>query len=240
MNGTSAQYCNLRTREGEILKIPFFPADQEAIDALIQHVQGSGAHHDGEAEDKREYTIHGRRNGKTAIFFALFLLLAGCKEVPVSESSEPLNSNNVIKWFDCLNGDEMAWDGVKEYDLDEFSGVTFRWHPERLEAVADGTTIPLYDGMPIWSVYFYDLTGDGNPELCSTISFGSGIIDDRIIIYDYAGGASYELSDRGNFDYVLNMQEDSLIVEKRAYMQDELIESGELVFLNDTIQIKTE
>lgn len=55
-----------------------------------------------------------------------------------------------------------------------------------------------------------------------------------------AGGASYELSDRGNFDYVLNMQEDSLIVEKRAYMQDELIESGELVFLNDTIQIKTE
>lgn len=70
MNGTSAQYCNLRTREGEILKIPFFPADQEAIDALIQHVQGSGAHHDGEAEDKREYTIHGRRNGKTAIFFA--------------------------------------------------------------------------------------------------------------------------------------------------------------------------
>ena len=109
-----------------------------------------------------------------------------------------------------------------------------------LEAVADGTTVPLYDGMPIWSVYFYDLTGDGNPELCSTISFGSGIIDDRIIIYDYAGGASYELSDRGNFDYVLNMQEDSLIVEKRAYMQDELIESGELVFLNGTIQIKTE
>ena len=34
LNGTSAQYCNLRTREGEILKIPFFPADQEAIDAL--------------------------------------------------------------------------------------------------------------------------------------------------------------------------------------------------------------
>ena len=147
-----------------------------------------------------------------------------------------LNKRNMI--FDLVR---FLQDGVIIFDdLDEFSGVTFRWHPERLEAVADGTTIPLYDGMPIWSVYFYDLTGDGNPELCSTISFGSGIIDDRIIIYDYAGGASYELSDRGNFDYVLNMQEDSLIVEKRAYMQDELIESGELVFLNDTIQIKTE
>lgn len=84
------------------------------------------------------------------------------------------------------------------------------------------------------------MTGDGKPELCSTLSFGSGTIDNRIIIYDYAGGVSYELSDRGNFDYVLNMQEDSLVVEKRVSMQDELVESGELVFLNDTIQIKTE
>ena len=84
------------------------------------------------------------------------------------------------------------------------------------------------------------MTGDGNPEICSTISFGSGIIDNRILIYDYAGGASYELSDRGNFDYVFNMQKDSLVVEKRVYMQDELVESGKLVFLDDTIQIKTE
>ena len=134
----------------------------------------------------------------------------------------------------------MVWDGVKEYNLEEFSGVTFRWKPEQLEAVTDKGIVPLYNGMPIWSVYFYDLTGDGKPELCSTLSFGSGIVDDRIIIYDYAGGVSYELSDRGNFDYALNMQEDSLIVEKRVYMQDELVESGELIFLNDTIQIKTE
>ena len=166
--------------------------------------------------------------------------LAGCGNAPASESSEPEESNTVIKWFDCLHGDEMDWDGVKEYPLDEFPGVTFRWQPEQLEAVTDKESIPLYGGMPIWSVYFYDLTGDGNPEFCSTRSIGSGIIDNRIIICDYAGGASYELSDRGNFDYVLNAQDDSLIVEKRVCMQDELVESGELVFLNDTIQIKAE
>ena len=106
--------------------------------------------------------------------------------------------------------------------------------------MTDKGIVPLYNGMPICSVYFYDLTGDGNPELCSTLSIGSGIIDNRIMIYDYAGGASNELSDRGNFDYVLNMQEDSLVVEKRVYMQNELVESGELVFLDDTLQIKTE
>ena len=82
-----------------------------------------------------------------------------------------------------------------------------------MEAVTDKEVVPLYEGMPIWSVYFCDLTGDGIPELCSTLSFGSGMIDNRIIIYDYAGGASYELSDRGNFDYILNMREDSLVVK---------------------------
>ena len=175
-----------------------------------------------------------------ALCVTLLAALTGCGKSPVSENDEPSNSTNVIKWFDCFNGDEMVWDGVKEYNLDEFSGVTFRWHPERLEAVTDKEILPLYTGMPIESVYFYDLTGDGKPELCSTLSIGSGIVDNRIIIYDYAGGASYELSDRGHFDYVLNMQGDSLVVEKRAYMQDEIIESGELVFLDGTIQIKTE
>lgn len=175
-----------------------------------------------------------------ALCLALSMLLTSCGKESVSESSEASKPDSVIKWFDCLNGDEMVWDGVREYTLDEFSGVTFRWHPEQLEAVTDRESVPLYNGMPIWSVYFYDLTGDGNPELCSTLSFGSGMIDNRIMIYDYAGGASYELSDRGNFDYVLNMQEDSLVVEKRVYMQDKLIESGELLFLNDTIQIKAE
>ena len=175
---------------------------------------------------------------KLVIFMICFVLsasLTGCKK-PVS-GNESGSSNDVIRWFDYLNGDELVFDDVKEYRFDEFPGVTFQWSYGSLEAVTEEETITLYTGMPIWSVYFYDLTGHGNPELCSTLSMGSGVIDNRIIIYDYAGGASYELSDRGNFDYVLNMQGDSLVVEKRPYGEDELIGSGELVFLNDTIQI---
>ena len=90
-----------------------------------------------------------------ALCFLLSMPLAGCENTPASESSEPTKSNTVIKWFDCLNGDEMVWDGVKEYNLDEFSDVTFRWHSEQLEAVTDKEIVTLYDGMPIWSVYFY-------------------------------------------------------------------------------------
>ena len=118
--------------------------------------------------------------------------------------------------------------------------MTFRCSSEKLEAVTEEETLELVYGMPVWNVYFCDLTGDGKPELCSTISFGSGMIDTRIIVYDYAEKTSYELSDRGNFDYALQMRDGSLIGEKRVYLKDELLESGELVFQNDTIQIKAE
>ena len=94
--------------------------------------------------------------------------------------------------------------------LDAFPGVTFRWRQEQMTAVTDEETTPLYSGMPIWSVYFADLTGDGLPELCSTVSYGSGIVDDRVIIYDYAGGASYTLEDSGEYDYVLALENGQL------------------------------
>ena len=35
--------------------------------------------------------------------------LTGCRKT--SEKSEVAKSNAAVKWFDCLNGDEMVWDG---------------------------------------------------------------------------------------------------------------------------------
>lgn len=147
------------------------------------------------------------------------------------------NASKAVKWFDCVHGDEMVWDGVREISLPEFEGVTFRWFSERVEAVTEKETVPLYYGMPVWSVYFCDLTGDGKPELCSTLSIGSGIIDDRVMIYDYANGVSYEKIDRGSYDYALNMLDGRLLIEKRAYGDSELLETGELVFRDGTLQI---
>ena len=70
--------------------------------------------------------------------------------------------------------------------------------------------------------------------------FGSGIIDSRIIIYDYENGASYELSDRGNFDFTLRYNEADgyLYVDKTKYNTDELVESGRLVFKDDCLQVE--
>ena len=76
--------------------------------------------------------------------------------------------------------------------------------------------------------------------MCSTISWGSGMIDNRVIIYDYANGASYELSDRGNFDFTLRFNEADgyLYVDKRKYNTDELVQSGRLVFKDDCLQVE--
>ena len=149
-------------------------------------------------------------------------------------------ASTVTKWFDYLTApEEMHWDGRLEINLPEFPDVTFRWYPEKMEAVTEDEIIPLYTGMPIWNTYFCDLNGDGFPELCSTYTYGSGMIDSRIIIYDYANGVSYELSDRGYHDFNLWMNESVglLYVDKRVYPNDELVSSGRLVFKDDCFQI---
>lgn len=149
--------------------------------------------------------------------------------------------NSVIEWFDYLETpDEMKWDGSLEISLTEFPDVTFRWTYGQMLAVKGSKSTSLYTGMPIWNAYFCDLTGDGLPELCSSISWGSGMIDNRVIIYDYANGVSYELSDRGYFDFTLRQdhQDGRLYVDKTKYHTDELVETGRLVFKNHCIQIE--
>lgn len=151
-----------------------------------------------------------------------------------------LENNSAIKWFDYLEApDEMYGDGRLEISLPEFPDTTFRWYPEKMEAVTEDKIIPLYTGMPIWNTYFCDLTGDGLPELCSTLSFGSGMIDNRIIIYDYANGVSYDLQDRGVFDYTLrqNGSDNQLYVDKNSYMGGGLLTTGRLVFEDECIQV---
>ena len=146
------------------------------------------------------------------------------------------------KWFDYLEKPgEMNWDGRLEIGLPEYPGVTFRWYPEKMEAVKENEVTPLYTGMPIWNTYFCDLTGDGLPELCSTVSFGSGIIDSRIVVYDYANGESYTLADRGKYDYSLRQDETdgSLWVDQKKYDSGDTIASGKLLLTDNVLAAYT-
>lgn len=143
------------------------------------------------------------------------------------------------RWFDCLLSPEENGSDRLETTLPELPGVTFRWTQGSMDALSNGKETQLYTGMPIWNTYFADLTGDGIPDLCSTLSFGSGMIDNRVLVYDYANSASYELSDRGNYDFTLRLNEadGQLYVDKAIYNTAEIVETGPLVFRNRCIEV---
>ena len=153
--------------------------------------------------------------------------------------------NSVIKWFDYTEN-PSAMDDESTINLPIYPDVTFSYNQAQIIASKPFDTSELTDhtilitGMPIWNAYFADLTGDDYPEICATYTFGSGIIDSRIIIYDYAKGSSYELSDRGYFDFTLRLNEADgyLYVDQTKYNTDELVETGRLVFKNNCIQIE--
>ena len=168
---------------------------------------------------------------------------------PKTEQSLPSGGDNVSdmgpaqaeKWFDYLEKPEITnCDGRLEIDLPEYPGVTFRCYPEKMEAVTENEITPLYTGMPIWNTYFCDLTGDGLPDLCSTVTFGSGIIDSRIIVCDYANGASYTLEDRGKYDYSLRLDgsDGSLCVVQRAHDSGDIAAVGELFFSDSGLHLQ--
>ena len=144
--------------------------------------------------------------------------------------SIPATAMPVVQWLDYYNDFEgFSWDNTKEITVAAFPGVTFRWTAGSVEAVENGKTRTLFAGMPVWSVYFTDLTGDGKPELVATVSFGSGIVDEHIIVYDYVSKQSYVLWDRMQFDFHLYTVDGALYVGKTPYMGDKQVDSGTLM-----------
>ena len=172
-----------------------------------------------------------------------FLTNPKTEQIPPSggDNVSDMGPAQVEKWFDYLEKPEITnWDGRLEIDLPEYPGVTFRCYPEKMEAVTGNEITPLYTGMPIWNTYFCDLTGDGLPDLCSTVTFGSGIIDSRIIVCDYANGESYTLEDRGKYDYSLRLDESdgSLCVVQRAHDSGDIAAVGELFFSDSGLHLQ--
>lgn len=142
----------------------------------------------------------------------------------------PSDATVVSQWVDYYSSKgDMPWDESMECQLPEFPGVTFRWTAEEVTAVDDDGEETLFQGMPVWSVYLADLNGDGCREFCSTISIGSGIVDDRVVVYDYATQMCYELSARGEYNYVLSKDVfGRLRVKQYAYLDYAIMSSGDL------------
>ncbi len=140
------------------------------------------------------------------------------------------------KWLDYYYDEQMPWDGGEEITLPEFPDVTFKWTSGTVTAITGGKERELFMGMPVWSVYFADINGDALPEICATVSFGSGMVDDRVIVYDIANDTGYFLNDRGYYDYTLSLENGRLLVTQTLHSERGLEErqavSGELAIQN--------
>lgn len=149
--------------------------------------------------------------------------------VPIPQDpAATVPASNIEAIFDNVD-EPYRSSNYREISPEEFGGVSF--FSDTYEVFAetpDGKKETLFGGMPIHNVYFYDLNGDGKREICSTVSIGSGMIDNRVVVYDYANRRTYDLSDRGKYDYIMYAGVDELFVEKRDYFSNKVVGFGTL------------
>lgn len=153
-------------------------------------------------------------------------LLVCVLAMPKKPGAEPNVAPNAGAAGD--NSEAPNWDEAKEFRLDAFPDVVFRRSAGAVEAVENDTARTLLTGMPVQNVFPADVTGDGKPELCATVLFGSGMIDEHVVVYDYANRQSYTLWERGSFDFHLYDVDGAIYVGKTPYMGDKQVDSGTL------------
>ena len=163
-------------------------------------------------------------------------LLTTPKREPSAPQASPVPSDKVVQWLDYYSAsNQTSWEETKEIAIDAFPGVTFRWTSGSVEAKENGAARTLFTGMPIQNVFFTDVTGDQKPELCTSVCFGSGMIDEHVVVYDYANKQSYTLWDRGAFDYRLYTSDGALLIGKTPYNGDKRIDCGTLTLQDGLI-----
>ena len=70
-------------------------------------------------------------------------------------------------------------------------------------------------------VYESDVNQDGNPDLCVTVIYGSGIISSAIVVYDVKNDKGYILDERMTYDYeILCASENVVAVCRTPYGKD--------------------
>ncbi len=123
-------------------------------------------------------------------------------------------------WFDYVDSDTYDWGSVLRYEHPSFPDTVFEWKEGQIYTVQNGKEALLISGMPVLNAVFCDLTGDNLPELCTSVAFGSGMVDHRIAVHDFAEQCEYVLQDRGNFDYWLTVEDGELAASRSFYPKE--------------------
>jgi len=125
--------------------------------------------------------------------------------------------------FSLWDGD-VGWEDTREFVVPEYAGTKFVWDSLGISADGEG----LFWGMPVWSVYLSDLNGDGKREIISEVSIGSGLVDDRIIAFDFSEKRRYVLENRFYSDFSLFLNNGEPWVRENKYGDGEIISERKL------------
>lgn len=140
----------------------------------------------------------------------------------------------VISFAGCTKPLETK-ESEPEFKITEADRTKFK------EIIADGALMGLiYDP----DFIEFDVTDDGNLDLCASVTQGSGIVSASILVYDVFNQVVYKLDDRGFYDYWIETVEDDAIYIRRADWQRQNddgailgileFEDGELKFIEAT------
>ena len=105
--------------------------------------------------------------------------------------------------------------------LEAFPGVTLYADSMGIYTEENEERIKVISGMPVRNVYLSDLNGDGKPEFCASVYWGSGLVDEHIVVYDLANHREYTMWERGVFDFRLEMENNTLYAVMTKYNSDE-------------------
>ena len=68
-------YCTVKTYEGEIIKIPFYSSNYDAVEFLKEQVKGRKRFEEREQKELDTYEINGKSNGKAYIIGSIVILI---------------------------------------------------------------------------------------------------------------------------------------------------------------------
>lgn len=116
------------------------------------------------------------------------------------------------------------------FDFPEFRGRKFMLSAPSIYIQVDGQWEKVIDGQKI---YLADLNQDGKREIIATMTFGSGICDERIYVYDVADDMFYCMERRTEYDFDVTLEDGQLVVlrykYKGMYEQKPALDTGKLV-----------
>lgn len=161
-----------------------------------------------------------------------------CDSVNVNFRSEAgqnsTSERNCLLIWSIFNPEKAKFGNKSSFTVSELSNAVFKTDKENnsvyLDAVIkfdkennsvylDGELLAKF--FCITDIYLCDITGDGIPEMCFNIAFGSGLIDFRISAIDCSTGKEiFSLSDRGQHDYAFAEENGNLIIVERGRKTD--------------------